>query len=276
MNRQKTYIIILVIFVVSILFLKFERAVNRELITDYFNYYTTDYKKSLQELGQQYNIQIIYNVGSDFLTKEAQQPPKNGKAPQIECFEIARFARLLPQILQQYPMKLISTNISAIKLTKQLVFYGVKYGASYTGDVIYLSNNGYGNGFTDFYIQQSFHHEFSSLLMRNYNFPVQKWLDANKPGFQYTIDFESVIASIDEDTDLGGEIQYYQNGVIAKYSYTTYENDFNLFAQMVFNEPERLKELVKKYPIIKKKYLIVKEFYLSISPFFAETFRKIL
>ena len=112
--------------------------------------------------------------------------------------------------------------------------------------------------------------------MRNYNFPVQLWMDANKAGFKYIEDYGKVLESVENDTDLAGEEQYYNNGFIAKYSYTTYENDFNLFAEMVFTEPDRLKELVNKYPLIKKKYLIVKDFYLSISPVFADTFSKIL
>jgi len=277
MNRPKLYIFLLIVFTLLVVALsRFESLIDRKAIDDYITYYFTDYKKSLQELGQLYAVQIVYTIGGNFIRKESQLPPRNGKAIQIENFEIARFSKLLPLVLQQYPAGLLGKNIRAIKLSKNLEFFGVIYGATNTVDVIYLSSDGRNNGYTDSYIKQGFHHEFSSILIRNYNFPVQQWMDANTPDFRYLVALDKVLESTDKDLNLKGEEQYYQNGVIAKYSYTNYENDFNLFAQMVFNEPDRLKELVNKYPIIKKKYLIVKEFYLSISPFFADTFSKIL
>jgi len=276
MNRSKIYILLIIFFVLLVALPRYESLFDRKVIDDYITYYFTDYKKSLQDLGHLYGVQIVHTINGNFIRKESQLPPRNGKARQIEDFEIARFSILLPLVLQQYPAKLIGSNIRAIKLSKNLEFFGVIYGATNTVDVIYLSSDGRNNGYTDFYIKQGFHHEFSSILMRNYNFPVQQWMEANKPGFRYLVDLDKVIDSTDKDLNLKGEEQYYQDGVIAKYSYTNYENDFNLFAQMVFNEPERLKELVNKYPLIKQKYLIVKEFYLSISPFFADTFSKIL
>jgi len=260
----------------SVAMLGCEISTNRFILDEYFTYYFTDYKKSLQDLGREYNIKIDYAIDNDFIDKEWQLPPHNGKAYLIDDFELARFSNVLPTVLKKYPKDLIGKNIEYVKLSRSLEFYGVGFGATNKDSSIYLSSNGRQNGYTDFYLRQGFHHEFSSILLHNYNFPVESWRSANLGGFEYLDDFKGEIKSIDEDTDLTGEEQYYQNGVIAKYSYTNYENDFNLFAQMVFNEPDRLKKLVSKYPIIKKKYLIVKEFYLSISPFFEDTFRKIL
>jgi len=137
---------------------------------------------------------------------------------------------------------------------------------------MYLTDSGRKEGFTDFYIKQTFHHEFSSALMKNHDFPIERWLDANPPDVKYETDFEKYLRSIAQDRDLQGSEYFYQRGMISKYSYSTMENDFNLYAQTVFNEPKRMKDLVKKYPLIRKKYEILKEFYLSISPKFSNTF----
>jgi len=249
---------------------------DSQTLANYKIYYFSDYKGALKQLEKRYNISINYNVDDYFIDEQSKRPPSSGKATQIDDFELARFSRLLEEVLAQYPPDIVKNNIIEIRLSKTLSFFNVGYGGSNINSVIYLTSEGVGQGYTDFYIKQSFHHEFSSSLFNNYDFPKIQWLEANPADFYYHSDAANELKSIESDKDLFGEEQYYQNGIIAKYSYTNYENDFNLFAQMVFNEPERLKKLVNKYPILKKKYLIMKDFYLSISPSFTDTFNKIL
>ena len=245
---------------------------NKNIIHDYYIYYFTDYKKALAQLGTKYGLEIQYKVGPDFIDQQGQLPPINGKATQLDDFGIARFSIVLPKVLGQYPNVVIRDNLKYIKLSKTVSFYGVNYGGSAFGNILYLTNMGRDEGFTDFYLSQTFHHEFSSILMKQYKFPAQKWMAANPPDFKYDSDFKDVLSSIQQDRDLKGNEYFYKQGVMSKYSYTTMENDFNLFAQTVFNEPERMKMLINKYPLIKAKYEIFKGFYLSISPKFAKTF----
>jgi hypothetical protein len=244
----------------------------RNLANDYYVYYLTDYKKSLKDLGQRYNLKIKYRVGPDLIDEKGRLPPINGKATQLDEFGIARFVKILPEVLSQYPPEVIKTHIESIRLAKELWFYGVRYGGSMFEKILYLTNSGREQGFTDFFIKQTFHHEFSSVLMKSHDFPTEKWISANPPDVKYETDFEKYLQSIEQDRDLKGNEYFYQRGMISKYGYSTVENDFNLYAQTVFNEPKRMKDLVNKYPIIRKKYEILKDFYLSISPEFSKTF----
>jgi len=247
----------------------------KNISQDYYEYFFKDYEKSLVELERQYGISIEYIVDSKFIDEQGQLPPTNGKATQLDDFSIARYAKILPQVLSQYPPEVFKTHIETIKLSKILSFYSTRYGGSTVDKIIYLTDDGRDNGFSDFFIRQTFHHEFSSVLMKSRDFPTQKWLDANSPEVKYETNFENFLKSISKDRDLVGNDYFYQRGMMSKYSYSTLENDFNLFAQTVFNEPERMKDLIRQYLIIKRKYEILKEFYLSISPEFSTTFKLI-
>ena len=247
----------------------------KNIAQDYYIYLFTDYKKSLHDLEMKYDLKIDYQVGPEFIDEKGRLPPINGKAVQLDNFGIARFSKILPKVLNEYPPEVIKNNLKTIKLSKEVSFYGVRYGGSSFGHMVYLTDFGRDNGFTDFYISQTFHHEFSSVLMKNHDFPTKKWLAVNPPDVKYETDFEKYLKSIEEDRDLKGNEYFYRRGVMSKYSYTTLENDFNLYAQTVFNEPMRMKKLVIKYPLIKAKYDILKDFYLSISPDFSAYFAQI-
>lgn len=247
----------------------------KNIAQDYYIYLFTNYKKSLDDLGKKYDLKIDYEVGPEFIDEKGRLPPINGTATQLDDFGIARFSKILPKVLALYPPDVIKTNLKSIKLSKEVSFYGVRYGGSSIGHIVYLTDAGRDEGFTDFYLSQTFHHEFSSVLMKNHDFPTQKWFDANPPDVKYQTDFEKYLKSIAEDRDLKGNDYYYQRGMMSKYSYSTLENDFNLYAQTVFNEPMRMKTLINKYPRIKTKYEILKGFYLSVSPEFSAVFDRI-
>ena len=242
---------------------------------DYYYYLLTDYKASLHRLEKTYDLTIDYEVGPEFIDEKGRAAPINGKAVPLDELGIARFSKILPKVLALYPPDVIKNNLKAIKLSKEVWFYGVRYGASAIDHTVYLTDSGREEGFTDFYISQTFHHELSSVLMRNHAFPTQTWLDANPPDVKYQTDFENYLKSIAQDRDLKGNDYFYQRGVMSKYSYSTLENDFNLYAQTVFNEPVRMKMLINQYPRIKTKYEILKAFYLSISPKFSTVFERI-
>jgi hypothetical protein len=247
----------------------------KNTVQDYYVYGFTDYKKSLQDLAKTYDLTIDYQAGPEFIDAQGRLAPINGKAAQLSEFGIARFSKILPKVLAIYPPDVIKRDLKAIKLSKEVWFYGVRYGASAFGHTVYLTDGGREQGFTDFYIAQTFHHEFSSVLMKSHAFPTQQWFEANPPDVKYQTDFERYLKSIAEDRDLEGNDYYHQRGMMSKYSYSTLENDFNLYAQTVFNEPLRMKSLINQYPRMKAKYEILKAFYLSLSPGFSVWFDRI-
>jgi hypothetical protein len=57
----------------------------------------------------------------------------------------------------------------------------------------------------------------------------------------------------------------YHDGFLDKYGQSTLENDFNLYAEMAFTQPQKLKRLTKKFPRIKQKAELTRSYYTGIS-----------
>jgi hypothetical protein len=64
-------------------------------------------------------------------------------------------------------------------------------------------------------------------------------------------------------------------GLVSRYGKVNAENDINTYAELVFTQPEAIKNFIKKYPLMMNKYQILKQFYLSISPEFETVFNQI-
>ena len=59
---------------------------------------------------------------------------------------------------------------------------------------------------------------------------------------------------------------------LSKYSKTNIENDFNIYAEFVFAEPEKLRELAATYPIIAKKLSLFITAYTQFSAKYQQDF----
>ncbi len=66
-------------------------------------------------------------------------------------------------------------------------FYDVPYGGTNSTDAVYLVNRGAPLGYTDKYLEQTFHHEFSSILFRNFPALLDTglWKGANQINYIY-------------------------------------------------------------------------------------------
>lgn len=239
-------------------------------------YLFTDYRQTLKTLGQQYNINFVYEVDDSFIDNALIGPNLNNKAEQISDYELSRYSVLLAELFSTYPEVVIKNEIHTIKLASSLILYGVSYGGTSIESTLYLTSSGSGNGFTDTYITELFHHEFSSILMRNHHFPQDKWSMVNPAKFKYAQNAYEILRAISEDTETTGSDALYKNGFLTKYSMSTLENDVNIYVEAVFTKPNHLKNLINFYPMVKQKFLLLKQFYLSIDPDFSTLFDQIL
>ena len=133
-------------------------------------------------------------------------------------------------------------------------------------------------GYTDFYLEKSFHHEFSSILFRNYGLLLDtvEWKKTNGNVFDYN-DPESGVGAISSkksseelDTALA------RIGMLTQYAMSSLENDINTIAQNLFLPDNNFWDITDHYPLIKKKVKLLVAFYNKISPIFTEQyFRKI-
>lgn len=200
----------------------------------------------------------------------------NAKGKSLDSSEIERSKRVILKALSKYPNELILKNITKIFVLKEMQFFGQPYGGTTSTSVIYLSNDGIQNGYSDFWLEQKFHSEFSSILFRNYShkFKNRKWVSFNSPEIKYGTSGVDAIrngkASLTFDLDLN------KKGFLFLYATSTIEEDFNSFAENLFLSRDSFWEIVNKNERIKMKMLLVVEFYSKIDKSFSyEYFEKI-
>ena len=156
-------------------------------------------------------------------------------------------------------------NLTDIYLIKGLKFYGKDFGGAYGKSALYINSEGESKGYSEQYLLSTMHSEFSSIFFCNYwsEFPKKAWYAANVEGWEYE---GTGVEMLGQEDIFSQSEELLGRGFLVKYSQSSLENDFNMFAFRAFTRAERLEELVAKYERIKKKYELVVQFYEKIDP----------
>src|ERR1700741_38275 len=111
----------------------------------------------------------------------------SGKGLSLDTAEYARSEKMILKALSKYPVKVITNNLKKIYVLHSIQFYAQTFGGTNSNDVVYVGNKGVQMGYTDEYLEQTFHHEFSSVLLRKHPsyFDEEKWKAANSKDFSY-------------------------------------------------------------------------------------------
>jgi len=159
---------------------------------------------------------------------------------------------------------------------RSMSFFGLPYGGTNDGESIYIANDGPFMGFSDEFLDTTFHHELSSVLYYTFRskFPDKAWRAINSKGFKYGESGELAIragkASIAYDPRL------YPIGFLMQYSMASIEDDFNTMAEGLFRGGTAFWGAVKSSAKLKKKCDLAIGFYHSIDERFDEAyFRKL-
>ncbi len=195
---------------------------------------------------------------------EWKQEPANGRISPVIKKDLVRFLPVLRRELKKYPPGVFKGKLKRIIIFNELKFYGIEYGGSYFGKNVYFTVKTEKDKYSNEYLQTLIHHEISSIFFWSHNSPVYKWADLNPAGTRYLDTNKKKLQAI-EDGESEGADTYYKQGFLNKYGKTSVEEDFNLYAQMLFVNPEKLNVLAKRYPVIKKKKEFTEAFYLGIS-----------
>lgn len=182
------------------------------------------------------------------------------------CVQIIRNA------LSKYPSKLTEANLKTVYIIQNLSFYGLNYGGTNSSDALYLTlvpvrEDNFGLKF----LERAFHHELSSILLRNYNhlFPTSSWTAANPPDFQYRGDGTQSLREGTANTKYDSKLN--DQGFLAQYSTSSLEEDFNMFAEAIFTGDSDFWRIYSKNPSIAKKADLVINFYNRIDPIFTKS-----
>ena len=167
-----------------------------------------------------------------------------------------------------YPAGFVSSLIDAIYISGPMKIEGAEAGGTYAVKWIILANVANWNGTQANYENalRGVHHELSSLVYRDSIFISIAWAKLLPQNWTpATSNFEALT----EDVNL---LPAYNAGFLSGYAKSSMGNDFNIYAEFAFAEPESLRTLAQKYPIIAKKLGVFISAYTHISPKFSRAF----
>jgi hypothetical protein len=186
--------------------------------------------------------------------------------------EVARATRIATAAISLYPTGLLRKNLKAVYFADEITFFGLGYGGTNSRDTVYIADRGAENGFSDAFLARTFHHEFSSILLRNYTsrFDADEWVAANGSAVRYG---EGGIAALrNGSTDTNYNEKYHVDGFLNQYATSSIEEDFNTFAEGVFSGDRAFWTLVDRFPKVARKTGLIVDFYRSLDPGLDEAF----
>ncbi|XOZ32166.1 hypothetical protein ACMDCT_08080 [Halomonadaceae bacterium KBTZ08] len=232
-------------------------GIPRDLPT---NNRVADLKAEIAELEDRFGITVSFALGEEGLPDAWRSPPLSAEASPAAESCMRQWILLAKRELGSYRAPVIRSHVSTVHFFRDLTINGITYGGTIFEDELFLTLDCNGN-YTESYIAKLIHHELSSVFMHASNFDTNTWSDLNPPGFEYMQSQKAIMASIDEDTEMTGSEYLFGQGLLADYSRTGVENDFNLYAEVALTEPGRLQELAERYPRIRQKTALLMKLY---------------
>jgi len=220
-----------------------------------------------QEIKLQDKI-LIYDGASPLFPKAWVKGKIKAKADSPDRFKIATDTTEIKLAVSKYPQNLIQKEIRNIYLVGNLRFSGVYFTGTISDNVLYIASKANKD------IQRTFHHEFSSILLRNYapfSFET-KWKKISPE----LLNCKSTTAIKNGYFSLEHNATLLNKGYLSAYSLSNWENDFNMYAEYIFSGDQHFWNLVDDYPLIKKKTKLVIDFYQQVDPVFTENYFRLL
>lgn len=220
------------------------------------------------------SVTVSFTYSKTIFPESWQPAPINARGEMISNGEVTRSKEASIIALKKYPEVLLDKNLRAVYWLKNMHFYDVGYGGTNSNDVLFLTNDGEGQGYTMKYMEQTLHHEFSSILYRNYKklFNDSVWIAANAYNFDYN-DPEAGVGAIRKNASSQDiDTAYCVIGMLTQYAMSSLENDLNTFSQNLFCPSPGFWKTVDSYPRIRKKVGLLISFYNKLDPIFTETY----
>lgn len=234
------------------------------------NYSKEEIDKKFAPITSKYGIEIRYHVDEKFPPMMVTgQRAKIDKLVPIRHSVLVRYPSILQKALQKYPEHVIRDSIDAICFASVFENKGITFSGTYGyfDWAVYLIDDGWKN---DAFAENTFHHEFSSILLSQKGFYINPWTEHNPKDFKYL--YETAKNNYDVKTTGKGTISDYNDGFITDYGRTTFENDFNEYSAMIFTNPKEFKKIMDQYSRVRSKFKIWLDFYQKIDPVFTEAY----
>ena len=186
--------------------------------------------------------------------------------------EVERSKKILIKAMKKYPKRVLTNNLKTIYVLHTLKYSGISAGGTNSRIDVYIANRGIREGFTDSWIETTFHSEFSSILLRNFpqHLDNDAWRKANMESFKYG--GSGVQAVKQNKSQQVFDASLHTEGFLYEYAKSTFEDDFNSIAEQLFLGNDCFWSVVDKFQRIKEKTDLVIAFYHKIDPGFSRSF----
>ncbi|MFT5778390.1 MAG: hypothetical protein ACI837_001346 [Crocinitomicaceae bacterium] len=217
-------------------------------------------------------VKIIFTAEGKIFPDSWYSAKVKAKGISLDTSEYTRSEKMITAVLKKYPINLIKSNLKVIYILKKITFYDQSFGGTNSKSNVYLSNEGIKEGYSDFYLEQLFHAEFSSILLRNNEkyFDELEWSKNNVAKFKYG---DGGVTALKENKNSEEfDTKWNVIGFINEYATSSLENDFNSFAKNLFLPKIGFDSLLENYSELSSKRKLMIQFYSKLDEFFTEDF----
>lgn len=219
---------------------------------------------------------VVGEVPKHLFPNQWYCPPVSVHATPISDCEAEWAAGVVREELTRYPQR-ARDLLERVVLVRTLEFSAVGAGGTnFDKTVVLALLTIRGDCFSASELAGALHHEFSSILLRQFDdrFPRDEWLNCNPPGFEY---LGSGVAAVHEGrAALRPNALSMSRGFVCEYGQASLEEDFNVTVQLLFDRDHNLHCLLTDRPRTRQKAKLAAGFLLEIDPGFARELDEIL
>lgn len=155
--------------------------------------------------------------------------------------------------MYKYPASLLEKELGNVYLVGRLRFSRQYFTGTNSEDDIYIGSDQNKD------IEKTFHHEFSSILLRNHG---DMMLEAKWKEISPELLSGSSAAAVREGLyAVSFDPKLLEKGYLSPYSLSNWENDFNMYAENIFAGGAAFWKLADSYPKVMAKVKLVIQFY---------------
>ncbi len=211
----------------------------------------------------QFNVRVHYQLDpAAFFPESWRKPTLAMTAREIDLDEVERLVPIIKAFMAKHPASVVRAELEHIYLLGGLSFRGKPYGGTHAGRSMYIICDGVENRYTEEFMLQRFHSEFSSILFEQHPFPAAVWSQLNPAGFTYS---GNGFEALDNPSRYDKSERSCSEGFLLNYCRSSMENDFNMISAWLFTKKGELDSASQKHEPIRQKQALAEQFYKSIS-----------